>query len=444
MSRKATIFLAVSALLLATFAAIFLSLSRSGGKSVGSALFDFQPEKIDLIKITNGDETMELRRTVDGWVVGPNPNDRASVDAVRRLMETALGTLIIDRIAPGESGDRDKLSEFGLKKSRIQLDFRGDKDLVLLIGKDAVDDSRSYVRFEDSKDVYLVPDDLVDLALSSPQDFRDRMPFRISPQRVDRIVIKRPAGELELRRVGGGWEIVRPLKAAASPVVVNDLVTKLLRLRVEGFEPDTEPSAMGLAEPSAEVRLFGEGDPNPEVLRIGSQTPGGSIFARLEPRAVTVRLPSSASSLLDLDVNALRDPALARINLDLVDKILIRTPKSTLTLLRKGDEWTDGTTPLPSGSVEKLAEAIARSTTTRYEPATPAEILSLGLDSPPVTLAFFSVVSENTPESSAGEQLIAELKCGITQPDGTLPVLLSGSPEIAFTQQDLLQAIPLR
>jgi hypothetical protein len=241
MSRWATAFLLLAAVAVVVCAIVFVSLKSHGGKPVGSALFGFDPDDISLIKITNGDGVVEFRRTEGGWYLGPEPKDRASVDAVRRLIDTALSTPVLDRIDAGELDDRDRLSTYGLKKSRVQFDFRGDRDLPLLIGKDAADESRAYVRFEDSRDIYLIPDDLVNLILTSPQDFRDRRPVRLRPDRVDRIVINRPAGQIELRRETSGWQIIKPLSAPASASAIEALLGKLLRLRIEGFEPSADP-----------------------------------------------------------------------------------------------------------------------------------------------------------------------------------------------------------
>ena len=143
MNRWATVFLLLAAAGVIACALLFAPWKARGGKPVGASLFDFDPDDISQIKITNGDQVVEFRRTDDGWYLGPEPRDRASVDAVRKLIETALNTPVLDRIESGEIGDRDQLSAYGLKKSRVQFDLKGDRDLSLLIGKDAVDESRS-------------------------------------------------------------------------------------------------------------------------------------------------------------------------------------------------------------------------------------------------------------------------------------------------------------
>ena len=442
MNRWATVFLLVAAVVVVVCAVVFVPFKERGGKPVGSPLFEFDPDDISQIKITNGDAVVEFKRTDDGWYLGPEPRDRASVDAVRRLIETALSTPILDKIDAGETGDGDRLSLYGLKKSRVQFDFRGDRDLSLLIGKDAVDESRAYVRFEGSRDIYLIPDDLVNLILSSPQDFRDRMTARLRPDRVDRMIISRPAGEIELRRAASGWQIIKPLSAPGSAAAIDALLEKLLTMRIEGFALNADPGVLGLSEPAAEIQLFGEGRSTPETIRVGDASPQGGIYARLEPRGVTVRLPSSIHEILAFDLASLRDNALARINLDLVDRIRVTTPASGFDLKRKADGWVIGGKPASTAAVQKMVTAFAAVKATRFEPATAGVLEQNGLSHPPLTVEFFAVVSENTPETTAGSQLVAGLKFGTKQPGGLVPALKSGSPEIAFVPENLLEAVP--
>lgn len=443
MNRGATIFLLVAAAIVVACAVILIPMKFGGGKPVGSALFAFDPDDVSLIKITNGDEVIELRRTDDGWYLGPEPHDRASAVAVRRVIETALSTPILDRMDAGEISDRDELSLYGLKKSRVQLDFRGDRDLSLLIGKDAADETRNYVRFEDSRDVYLIPDALINVILSSPEDFRDRMPARLRPDRVDRVVISRPAGEIELRRETSGWKIVKPLSAPASTAAIETFLGNLLRQRIEGFELNADAGVTGLSEPTAEVRLFGQGESTPETLRIGSPAPSGGIYARLEPRGVTVRLPAEIRDVLAFDLTSLRDKALAHINLDLVDRIQITTPAGCLKIRRNGDDgWIAGDRPVSADAMDKMVEAFAATESDGFEPATAEGLEKAGLNTPSVVVEFFSVVSENTPETTAGSQLVESLKFGAKSESGRISAIKSGSPEITHVPEAVLKAIP--
>jgi hypothetical protein len=65
-----------------------------------------------------------------------------------------------------------------------------------------------------------------------------------------------------------------------------------------------------------------------------------------------------------------------------------------------------------------------------------------GLSAPALIVEFFAVVSENTPETTAGSQLVTGLKFGAKQDAGLVPVQRTGSPEIAFVPEKILDAVP--
>jgi len=158
----------------------------------------------------------------------------------------------------------------------VRFDIKG-LTSPLLIGKDAADEKRVYVRFDDSRDVYVIPDDLLRMvsgparipATGCPSAF-DHSPGEpdIDPARV---------GEIGLQREGGGWVVVKPLSARASSAAVEAFLEKLFRTRIEGFESVSDASSFGLSEPVAEVAAFGEGESVP------GDDPHRGDFARKVP-----------------------------------------------------------------------------------------------------------------------------------------------------------------
>ena len=71
MNRWATGFLIAAAVAVVVSVMIFAPSKTHRAKPVGSALFEFDPDDISLIKITNGDDVIEFRRTEDGWYLVP-------------------------------------------------------------------------------------------------------------------------------------------------------------------------------------------------------------------------------------------------------------------------------------------------------------------------------------------------------------------------------------
>ena len=77
-----------------------------------------------------------------------------------------------------------------------------------------------------------------------------------------------------------------------------------------------------------------------------------------------------------------------------------------------------------------------------YTPATGVRLADYGLDPPRCSVEFLSVLSENTPETAAGEQVIAAVSFGKSK-EGRICVRLDESPEIAVVPEKLLEAVPL-
>ena len=449
MNRGLTIFLVALAVALGGFVVIRSAMRQEPGKPPGSALFDFAPDEIRNVVITNGDAALDFRRTDKGWSINPAPIDRASAEAIRNLMKLALETPVLDRIDAGEIKDPESLAKYGLNKSRLQLDFKGDGDHPLLFGKDSADEARVYVRFQNSQDVYLVDDRLSRAIFRPVEEFRDRRLSNLRAERIERFVIRRPGGEIEIRRTAAGWRIVRPLDAAADDEAVTKLLNQVLGLKIQAFL-DAEASESGsqdLTEPFAEVLLFAEGEAEPEVLSLATPRPEGGVLGRFSARDVTVLLPDLASKLVTTDLQTLRDRALARVNLDLVDRIRVVSKGRKFVVSRKAGEWEVQDGPkvgnASSAAVDRLVEALQAARVQRFEPTTVASLAKYGLDSPEREVEFLSVVSENTPESPAGEQSILAIAFGSKSVDGMIPVHISNSPEIAFVPPSILDSLPV-
>ena len=131
----------------------------------------------------------------------------------------------------------------------------------------------------------------------------------------------------------------------------------------------------------------------------------------------------------------------------MVDLIRIKSPTSHLSLRRTTDGWEldDGKQKLPvsKAPVQRMVDELALTKTVRFEPATISALEKYGLDQPSLVVSFLSVVSENTPESTAGEQSVAELNFGSIGSDGLVSAHATGSPEIALVPKKTPGFIPV-
>ena len=440
MSKLATAFLLLVATGLIIFVATTPKWSLSGVrfKAAGSPLFEFEPSEITSIIIKNGDQSFLLKRADAEWVVATETEDIAAPEAIKQLFQSALGTLVLDRIDASEIRDESDLSEYGVLKSSLQIDFKGDKNPSLLVGKTSADGTRHYVCFKNSKIVFLIPTDLVQLIMEPPSSFRDRRLTTVDPSRLNRLEIHRANTTLELNRSPTGWQIVKPIHTPADESAVGKLVDQILHLRLKEFvnNPTTDPLLTGTAGEKARIKLYQEGDSDPSTITIGQPAPDGGYYTRIEPRHIECRILDKNLEFLSTDISEIRDRSTARLNPDLIDLVRISNSGVPREIKRSSDrEGRD------SQSINQLVEILQATKVITFLPATPVELEKHNLNTPLHRLTFLSVVSENTPESPAGEQVVLDLAFAAPLPDGSVPIHINGSPEIFLVPDSILNAL---
>lgn len=439
MNRKATFFLLLTAIGLGILV-YNTSRWRSSTDRLarpGAPLFDFDPSTINSIRIKNGDNSMRLKKDGSAWTISADFQDVASPEALQSLFKSALETIVIDRIESSEIKNNKDLSKFGVLKSGLQLDFKGDAPPSLLFGKTTSDGSRTYVSFENSNTIFLIPSALANFITQPAENFRDRRLTDLDPSAIGRFSIQYGKTGIDIVRNGGTWRIVKPKDIAADTQSVESLLDKIQKFRLGKFLPSVAPEADSTNQTSGLIRLYREGDPEAQSIEIGNTNADGSLVATLDPRRISGTVDKGILDLLKIDLDSLRDKSVANVNPDLVDLIRISTQDKKREIRRSGDAWGDD-----SAAVQKMIDALRTIQVVSYKPATPTEIQNLGLNTPLMKIEFIAIVSENTPESLAGEQLVMEILFGKPLPDGQVPVHINGQPEIMLVPPPLLDSLP--
>lgn len=445
MSRVWTILLVV----LAATAAVFLFVIEPKLKSTRERqatenfVFWFDPERIRGLRIVNGDQEFRIDRRNDGWWIGPWPKDRASFKAVSDIVATAGRLEVHDIIRAKEGIDLD---DFDLEKPKLRLDLVGDGEDSLYFGKEAAGQGRIYVRKANSRDVLVVDDDLQKLVFRKPEEFRDRRLTNLTPERIDGFTIKRGTGEIEVKRVGRDWELVRPLHARADSVAVNSLLEKLLGLQIVKFVADEahDLSAYGLGEPQGEVVFQVDGEVRPSALRIGTEVIEQDrklILAQFTARDSVYHLPMDAWTLLQIDPDDLRDRRLLALNLDAIDAIRFQRGEQEWMLEREGDDWKTGERRVAAETVNAFVDGMSNARVVEYLPLSDETLERSGLGNPVAGVTFDAWLSENTPEAVAGRRPVTKVTFGKVE-NGNLYVRVDDDPEICVVPESAFDALP--
>ncbi len=450
MSKVSSILLVLAAAAALVFL-VFIEPRIRGPQVTESALREgripqIEPAEVRTIRITDRDNILEMHRQGSGWQLGTKSKDRADKAIVERLLHDLAALPFVDRIPAGELTKKDR-KIYGLDKPKRTITLEGEDTLTISLGDDAAVENRLYIGTSASEDVYLVGDEVLNNAFRDAGEFRDRRLTDLNPSQLDRVIIRRDDGEIELVQDASGWKITKPLHARADTGKVEKYLNQILGLRILDYvsEDTGDLSVHGLAEGQNEISFFAGGQTRPQTLRLG-RNEGESQLGQFTARDSIYRLPGATAELVKVQPDALRDRRLIMLNPDVVDQIRIRSPKGDITLRRKASGWEikDGATFSPASQevVHTLWNAVTETEATAYTPVADASLADFGLDPPLCSVEFVAVLSENTAESRAGEQLLAAITLG-KAPDGQVYAHLSDSPEISTVPAAILEAIPL-
>ena len=476
MNWRNTLILAIVAL--AGFAYFrFFEMKRPGteeSRRQAQNMLNFDRTKIDGIVIQNGDQKIEIRRRDNKWHLETPIKDQADGALVETLLSDLEnwqkeGTIPAKQI----DDDKSKLAEYGLNNPKLKLKLLGhDRPPEILFGKDSAIEGRIYVRFQNSKDTFLAGQSVKKEIDKKPEEFRDKKLTELSNAQVRRVILKTPAGEIELEKKDTHWDILRPLRARADDQKVNDLISQVTSARIGQFVADDRGDLRpyGLAEPRGAITLFDEEQKKDQQVEIGGSikvagredkgqtlqigaTPEKEkeqVYVRFAPRGSVYMLPKKLEEILNTKPADLRDNHLVRIDTNILDRITIDAPGKTKTVLaRKDGNWTianRNNALADSGPVRRMLDAVQNERVTSFVEDVASNLSKYGLDKPQLQLTFSSFASENTAETKAGEQPFAAIAFGKDAGDNVY-ARVSDEPFVVAVHRGLLDQIspdPLR
>jgi len=453
MNWKTTVVLA--AIALGAFVYLrFFELKQPGTEEArrqAQNVVNFDRDKIDAIVILNGDEKIELRRSDNRWRLETPIKDQADSSLIDNLLLDLgnwqkEGTISAKEI----DADKSKLTEYGLNKPKLRLKLIGqDKPPAILFGKDAALEGKMYVRFENSKETYLAGQSIKKEIDKKPEELRDRKLTDLITAQVSRVILKTPAGEIELQKKGDRWEVLKPLRAPADDQKIGDLIAQVTASRIQQFVTDdhSDLHAYGLAEPRGAITLFTQENKEGQLLQIGGvpEKEKDQVYVRFAPRGFVYTLPKKIEQILSTKPDDLRDRHLVRIDTNVLDRITIDAPgKGKAVLARKDENWTIASrnnAPANAGEVRRFIDTLQNERVTKFVEDVASNLPKYGLDKPQLQLTFSSFASENTAETKAGEQPFAAVTFGKVDGDNVY-ARLADEPFVVMVRRSLLDQIP--
>ena len=197
-------------------------------------VINFERDKIDGIVIQNGEERIELKRADKKWRLESPVKDLADGSIVDSLLFD-LEDWKKDATISGKEieADKSRMAEYGVAKAKLRLKLQGtNAPPEILFGNNAALEGKTYVRLENSKDVFLAAQSIKNQISKKPEEFRDRKLTDTIATQVTRLSLKTAAGEMELQKQGDHWQIVKPLRARADDQKVNDFIAQITTSRI--------------------------------------------------------------------------------------------------------------------------------------------------------------------------------------------------------------------
>src|SRR5438045_2831247 len=382
-------------------------------------ILKLKTEKIDGVVSQNGDDKIDIRRHDNKWRLETSIKDQADASLVNNLLLDLENWQKDAAISAKEmEADKNKLSDYGLANPKLRLKLVGpDAPPEIFFGKDAALEGKMYVRFENSKETFLVNQSVKKAIDKKPEDFRDRKLTDLIMAQVVRVVLKTPAGEIELQKKGDHWDIAKPLHTRADDQKVSDLIAQVTTARIQQFVADDRGDLhrYGLAEPRGSLTLFAQDDKQGQTLQIGGvpEKDKDQVYVRFSPRAFVYTLPKKIEETLNAKPNDLRDRHLVRIDTKILDRLTIDAPgKGKTVLARKDENWTIASrnnAPADSDEVRRIIDRLQNEQVTKFVEDVASNLPKYGLDKPQLTVTFSSFASANTAETKAGEQPFASV-----------------------------------
>src|SRR5947199_3709560 len=307
--------------------------------------------------------------------------------------------------------DKSRMAEYGVAKAKLPLKLQGtNAPPEILFGNNAALEGKTYVRLENSKDVFLAAQSIKNQISKKPEEFRDRKLTDIIATQVTRLSLKIAAGEMELQKQGDHWQIVKPLRARADDQKVNDFIAQITTSRIAQFVADDagDLHPYGLTEPRGTATMFTDNDKQGQILQIGGvpEKEKDQIYVRFAPRKFVYTLPNKIETILSTRPNDLRDRHLVRFDQNQLDRITIDAPGKTKTVLaRKGQNWTiinRNNRPANAAEARRLIDLLAGEQVTNFVADVASDLPKYGLDKPQLTVTLSSFASEYTAETKAG------------------------------------------
>jgi hypothetical protein len=323
-------------------------------------VLSLSPETVTQIAIeTPAAKTLTLNRgEANSWTLSAPPGARADTSRVSRLLGHTAA-LMASRVLSGSAQQPLNASDYGLDPpiGRLTLTAEGVSHILLFGERTAVEDNR-YVKLTTRPDIFIVPNDLFELADQPGESFRDTTLISVNSVTTEGLTITHPGATLQLSRKDEEWTLTQPMTDRADRNEVTALFNRLGLIKIQRFletapegafdQPQVEV-AVALTNPSKTVTLtFGK--TLEETLASAKRSDEPFIYAvNQEDVKSLLKEPGSLRSKDCFDYFTTQ-----------VTKVQLTRADGGLTLEKSEDQWRETTqnVALDTNTVETFLDTL--------------------------------------------------------------------------------------
>jgi hypothetical protein len=231
-------------------------------------LLTYDPDRVDTLEITAPAGHIVIARASGGWELQSPLRYPADTSALAAALRTgaALELTSVVSTNPAKRG-LFKLDEAG---TLVRIAERGKDAETFWVGKPGPSYNETYVRKDNSDDVYLVGANLATVFKDRPNDWRDKTILKVEPGMVTDVEFRYGDTTFALTHRDTLWQVGQ---VNADPGAVGSFINA-----IAGFSADDFVDTTTTEEPVAQVTVRGTG----WTLPLTFFRPGGSdrVFVR--------------------------------------------------------------------------------------------------------------------------------------------------------------------
>ncbi len=361
----------------------------------------FEPALVDGIDIDAGEASTTLSVEDHLWHVGRPIGDLADPERVNALMDALHNAEWLEHLSQTEmSAPAWKLTGLDKPFAHVRLTSADRVVAECWLGNASAIEGSSYLSVPGTRhgrtDSYVVHTPLAELLKKPMEEWRDSRLVNVPAESISRLIVSDGHGQIEMARdkPKSPWNLVKPLQTHGHNERINELIATLLALKITAVSPRETSKATPAAD-SLHITIQSVAAVNPieVVLARPVDSAAGKTQATASHRAPAFTISSDRLASLWVQLNDLRDDRLARVDVENVDGVIVKSlVTGEVTLRKQGDSWQllrgSNWEPANGDRVGKMFEALTSHRVKEFVADSAANLEPYGLNAPFLSVAW--------------------------------------------------------